>query len=43
MSLLDKFNLDTITSIGRSVKDFFQGETVRNIAEGANSVLEYMK
>ena len=43
MSLLDKFNLDTITSIGRSVKDFFKGETVRNIADGANSVLEYMK
>ena len=43
MSLLDKFNLDSITSIGKSVKDFFQGETVRNIAEGANSVLEYMK
>ena len=43
MSLLDKFNLDTITSIGKSVKEFFQGETVQNIAEGANSVLEYMK
>ncbi len=43
MSLLDKFNLDTITSIGRSVKDFFQGETVRSIAEGASSVLDYMK
>jgi len=43
MSLLDKFNLDTITSIGRSVKDFFKGETVRNIAEGASSVLDYMK
>ena len=43
MSLLDKFNLDTITSIGRSVKDFFKGETVKSIAEGASSVLDYMK
>ena len=43
MSLLDKFNLDTITSIGKSVKEFFQGETVQNIAEGASSVLDYMK
>ena len=35
--------LDTITNIGKGVKDFFTSDTVRTIADGAKTVLEYMK
>ena len=35
--------LDTITNIGRGVKDFFTTDTVRTIADGARTVLDYMK
>ena len=35
--------LDTITNIGKGVKDFFASDTVRTIADGAKTVLDYMK
>ena len=35
--------LDTITNIGKGVKDFFTTDTVRTIADGAKTVLDYMK
>ena len=35
--------LDTITNIGKGVKDFFSSDTVSTIANGAKTVLEYMK
>ena len=35
--------LDTITNIGKGVKDFFSSDTVKTIADGAKTVLEYMK
>tara|TARA_R100001440_G_scaffold72103_1_gene95610 strand:+ start:510 stop:854 length:345 start_codon:yes stop_codon:yes gene_type:complete len=35
--------IDTITNIGRGVKDFFASDTVRTIADGAKTVLDYMK
>ena len=35
--------LETIVNIGRSVKDFLSGDTVKTIAEGAKTVLDYMK
>ena len=35
--------LDTITNIGKGVKDFFTSDTVRTIADGAKKVIEYMK
>ena len=35
--------IDTITNIGRGVKDFFSDETVKTIADGASTVLDYMK
>ena len=35
--------LDTITNIGKGVKDFFTTDTVRTIADGARTVLDYMK
>ena len=35
--------LDTITNIGKGVKDFFTSDTVRTIADGAKTVLDYMK
>ena len=35
--------LDTITNIGRGVKDFFTTDTVKTIADGARTVLDYMK
>ena len=35
--------LDTITNIGRGVKDFFSSDTVKTISDGARTVLDYMK
>ena len=35
--------LETVTNIGRGVKDFFSGDTVKTIADGAKTVLDYMK
>ena len=35
--------LDTITNIGRGAEDFFTTDTVRTIADGARTVLDYMK
>ena len=35
--------LDTITNIGKGVKDFFTSDTVRTIADGAKTILDYMK
>ena len=35
--------LDTITNIGKGVKDFFATDTVRTIADGAKTILDYMK
>ena len=35
--------LDTITNIGRGVKDFFASDTVKTVADGAKTVLDYMK
>ena len=35
--------LETIVNIGRSVKDFLSGDTVKTIADGAKTVLDYMK
>ena len=35
--------IDTVTSIGRGVKDFFSSDTVTTIAKGAKTVLDYMK
>ena len=35
--------LDTITNIGKGVKDFFTTDTVRTIADGAKTILDYMK
>mgnify|MGYP000678145101 FL=1 len=35
--------LETVTNIGRGVKDFFSSDTVKTIADGAKTVLDYMK
>tara|TARA_R100000995_G_scaffold72009_1_gene40722 strand:+ start:102 stop:440 length:339 start_codon:yes stop_codon:yes gene_type:complete len=35
--------LETIVNIGRNVKDFFSSDTVKTIADGAKTVLDYMK
>ena len=35
--------LETVTNIGRGVKDFFSSDTVTTIAKGAKTVLDYMK
>lgn len=35
--------LETVTNIGRGVKDFFSSDTVQTIADGAKTVLDYMK
>ena len=35
--------LETIVNIGRNVKDFISGDTVKTIADGAKTVLNYMK
>jgi len=35
--------IGTITNIGKGVKDFFSSDTVKTIAEGAKTVLDYMK
>ena len=35
--------LETITNIGKGVKDFFSSDTVQTIADGAKTVLDYMK
>ena len=35
--------LENIANIGKGVKDFFAGETVRTIAEGAYDVLNFAK
>ena len=34
---------ETIVNIGRNVKDFLSGDTVKTIADGAKTVLDYMK
>ena len=35
--------LETVTNIGRGVKDFFSSDTVQTIADGASTILDYMK
>ena len=35
--------LETIVNIGRGVKDFLSSDTVKTIADGAKTVLDYMK
>jgi len=35
--------LESIVNIGRSVKDFLSSDTVKTIADGAKTVLDYMK
>jgi len=35
--------LENISNIGKGVKDFFAGETVKNIADGAYDILNFMK
>ena len=35
--------LETVTNIGKGVKDFFSSDTVTTIAKGAKTVLDYMK
>ena len=35
--------LENISNIGKGVRDFFAGETVRNIADGAYDILNFMK
>ena len=35
--------LENISNIGKGVKDFFAGETVKNIADGAVDILNFMK
>jgi len=35
--------LENIANIGKGVKDFFAGETVENIADGAYDILNFMK
>ena len=38
------FNLvGSITNIGKGIKDFFTSDTVKTIADGAKTVLDYMK
>ena len=34
---------ETIVNIGRNVKDFLSSDTVKTIADGAKTVLDYMK
>tara|TARA_A100000172_G_C2961005_1_gene82486 strand:+ start:136 stop:474 length:339 start_codon:yes stop_codon:yes gene_type:complete len=34
---------ETIVNIGKGVKDFFSSDTVKTIADGAKTVLDYMK
>ena len=34
--------LENIANIGKGVKDFFAGETVRTIADGAYDVLNFI-
>ena len=35
--------LENISNIGKGVRDFFAGETVKNIADGAYDILNFMK
>jgi len=37
------FNFKSIVNIGKGVKDFFTSDTVKTIADGAKTVLDYMK
>jgi len=36
-------DFSSIVNIGKGIKDFFSSDTVRTIADGAKTVLEYMK
>jgi len=35
--------LETIVNIGKGVKDFLSSDTVKTVADGAKTVLDYMK
>jgi hypothetical protein len=36
-------DFSSIVNIGKGIKDFFSSDTVRTIADGAKTVLDYMK